>query len=311
MKRDLGIGILRLVGEFTFGFVLTAVIIAGLNLDANATIIKTSTRTVNNGSADFGSGNHSGGGPSGPATITFDWSTATGTFVATGRVQGTLYWDALWSGGCTRLVIRFRNSAGTSLRTRTIDECGPGGDANNLANRTGVDDSFSTGGDLADIRITVAELVDGTSVNAQSFTFTHPTDLQFPLLVENGRADFGDGNHSFGAPEESGFVRFRRNLNGTVTGGVDGILYKDAIFQPNFGCSTIEITYRNSSGAVLDTFGPQMNCGPGGDANLAANQFFVNDGFSSGSLAQIRVLVDSTFQDDRPELWKFNFAGQF
>lgn len=54
-----------------------------------------------------------------------------------------------------------------------------------------------------------------------------------------------------------------------------------------------------------------MNCGPGEDANLAANQFFVNDGFSSGSLAQIRVLIDSTFQNDQPVLRRFNFAGQF
>lgn len=242
-----------LIGNLIAASLLIAV---GFAFDAHATIVKTSTRTVNNGSADFGSGSHSGGGPSEPATITFDWSTASGTFIATGRVRGTLYWDALFGGGCARLVIRFLNSTGTSLRTRTIDECGPGGDANSLANRTGVDESFSTGGDLANIRITVAELDDGTSVNAQSFTFSHPRELQFPLLVENGRADFGDGNHTFGAPEESGFVRFRRNLNGTVTGGVDGILYKDALFQPNLGCSTIEITYRNSNGGILDTFGP-------------------------------------------------------
>lgn len=307
MKRHSGLGILRSIGKLALG---SAIVIAVLSLDANATIVKTSTRTVNNGPADFGSGNHSGGGPSGPATITFDWSTASGAFVATGRVQGTLYWDSLFDSGCTRLVIRFLNSAGTSLRTRTIDECGPGGDANNLANRTGVNEPFSTGGDLANIRITVAELVDGTSVNAQSFTFTHPTDLQFPLLVENGRADFGDGNHSFGAPEESGFVRFRRNLNGTVTGGVDGILYKDALTQPNIGCATIEITYRRSTGAVLDTFGPQMNCGPGGNANLGANQLFVNDAFSSGSLAQIRVVVNSTLTPNSPNLSIFNFNGE-
>lgn len=312
MKRHIGAKIIRSISERTFAFVLIAGVIAALSFEAMATIVQTTTRTINHGETDFGSGSHSFGGPSGPATITYDWSTSTGVFRATGRVRGTLYWDALFGGGCARLIIRFRDSTGSPVNTRRITECGPGGDANNPQNQTQVDESFTSSGNFADISLTVATLENDFEVDLAGTVITHVVEKRFPFIVENGLADFGNGYHSRGAPTESAFVTFRRNTNGTVTGGVDGVLYKDTLFETPIGCATIEITYRNSAAEIIDsTIEDPGNCGPGGNANDEDNQLFVSDVSTSGSLAQIRVLVDSTRPGDSPELWKFNFAGQF
>ncbi len=158
--------------------------------------------------------------------------------------------------------------------------------------------------------ITVAEFANGSSVNPKSYIFTHPVELRYPLMIENGPADFGAGEHRFGEPTESGFVGFRRNTNGTLTGGVDGVLYKDTLQETNLICARITITYRSATG-TLDTFNPNPgNCGQGGNANLGANQMFINDAFSSGSLAQIRVVVFSTVPNSSGSIAIFNFTGR-
>ncbi len=306
MKRHLGSGILQLVGKHAFGFILTAVAAAGFSINANATIVQTTNKTINNGPADFGAGNHSGGGPASNATITYDWSTATGQFRSTGRVRGTLFWDSLFSGGCSRLTIRFRNAANTNLSVRTINECGPGGDANNSQNQTAVDESFGSL-DLSHVVLTTAEVRNGVEVNFSSTTISQVVEKRYPVTINNGTADFGDGGHHFGRPDEPGYITFRRNTDGTVTGGVDGVLYWDSLGSES--CARMVIEHRNSNGAILRTRS-RLNCGPGGDANNGANQFFISEVLTGGSLFDIRILVETTANPTSGVLSTYNFAGQ-
>ena len=274
----------------------------------NAVVVQTANRTINNGRADFGSGNHSFGGPSGAATITFDWSPNAGLIRSTGRVRGTLYWDSLFSSGCARLTIRFRNSSNTTLDTRTIDECGTGGDANNASNRTPVDVSFASV-NLANILLTTSEVVNNTEVGAASApVITQVTQKVYSVKVENGAADFGDGNHSFGSPDEPGQIFFRRNANGTMTSIVNGILYWDS--SNNDGCSELHLFRRTINGGILDD--PSfLNCGPGGNANSQSNQLFVfQDTFTGGTVFDLVMEVfDSAFPADG-EILTFGYAGQ-
>jgi hypothetical protein len=276
----------------TVGLIVIALAATGFSFSVGATVVQTTFRTINNGSADFGSGTHSGGGPSGNATITFDWTTtATGLLGSTGRVQGTLYWDALFGGGCARLTIRFRNAANANLAVRTINECGTGGNANNASNQTAVDESFGSTA-LQNIVLTTSEVQGGEEVNPRTITIVQVTTKSFPVTIENGRADFGDGDHAFGYPQEPATVTFTRNGNATVTGTVNGILYWDAYSSD--ACSRLIIDFRNIDGDILDrdTF---QNCGPGGNANDGANQVFVfNNSLTRGDLFDIRLRVDDT-----------------
>src|SRR4030095_10675407 len=48
--------------------------------------------------ADFGSGFHANGGPTGPYSVTWDFTPAGGVVQVSARVQGTLYLDQLGSG---------------------------------------------------------------------------------------------------------------------------------------------------------------------------------------------------------------------
>jgi hypothetical protein len=274
-------------------FILAAAIIAAtltvLSDGARAAVVQTSFRTINAGSADFGSGTHSFGGPSGSATISYDWSTATGQLVSTGRVKGTLYWDSLF-GGRARLIIRWRNAANQIIEQREINLNGPGGDANNSANKTSVDQSFSSV-NLFTITLTVAEIQSGVAVNPGNTTIAQVIQKSYPVTINNGKADFGDGGHHFGRPDSPGFITFTRKIDGTVDGVVDGTLYYDSF--DNDSCASMEIAHRNSSGGILRNR-TRENCGPGGDANDPANQRFINEPLNSGSLSNIRIIVTDT-----------------
>ncbi|HET8677366.1 MAG TPA: hypothetical protein VFO63_16335, partial [Blastocatellia bacterium] len=79
-------GIIRRPIRSLLAAAIMAVTLTALGPDAQATVVQTTHRIINAGQADFGSGNHSGGSPTGNATISFDWSTATGQLVSTGRV---------------------------------------------------------------------------------------------------------------------------------------------------------------------------------------------------------------------------------
>jgi hypothetical protein len=271
---------------------------------AYGVVVQTTNRIINNGPTDFGSGTHSFGGPSGNATITFDWNNTSGQIVSTGRVRGTLYWDSLFSGGCARLTIRFLNSGGTALATRVIDECGPGGDANNAGNKTAVDQSFASA-DLFNISLRVAEIGNGGEVNPQSVTITQVTTKSFPVTIDNGTADFGDGNHHFGRPDNPGFVSFRRNATGSVTGSVDGILFWDSLSSS--GCASMSVNFRSVLGG--NHVVPFTECGPGGDANNGANELFISEVFTNGLLFTIRLTVSTPGSTTPAAVQEFGFAG--
>ena len=288
-------------------FFLAAIIgaaLTDLSFDAQAAVVQTSFRTINAGSADFGSGTHSFGGPSGSATISYDWSTATGQLVSTGRVKGTLYWDSLF-GGRARLTIRFKNAANEVIELRQINLNGPGGDANNSSNKVSVDQSFSSV-NLFTITLTVAEIQSGVEVDPISTTITQVIQKSYPVTINNGKADFGDGGHHFGRPDNPGFITFSRMANGTVTGVVDGTLYYDS-FNDN-SCAVMEIAHRDANGGILRNR-TRENCGPGGDANDPANQRFINEPLNSGSLSNIRVIVTDTGAPTQGVLQIYHFNG--
>lgn len=281
--------IIRPLIRFFLAAAYIAVTLTVLSGGARAAVVQTSYRTINAGSADFGSGNHSFGSPSGGATISYDWSTATGQLVSTGRVRGTLYWDSLF-GGRARLTIRFKNAANEVIELRQINLNGPGGDANNSANKSSVDQSFSSV-NLFTITLTVAEIQSGVEVNPITTTITQVIQKSYPVTINNGKADFGDGGHHFGRPDSPGFITFTRKIDGTVDGVVDGTLYYDSF--DNDSCARMEIAHRNSGGGILRNR-TRENCGPGGDANDPANQRFINEPLNSGSLSNIRIIVEDT-----------------
>jgi hypothetical protein len=259
---------------------------------ASAVIVQSTNRSINNGPADFGAGTHTGGGPSGNASITYDWASGGGQLISTVRIRGTLYWDSLISSGCTRLFLRFKDTNDDDLSFQTIDECGPGGNANDTANQTLIDRSFSSSA-LSHVVITTAIGNGATSSNATSITITQVIQRVYPVTIQNGKADFGKGFHAFGAPQEPGSVTFRRNIAaGTISGIVDGILYYDSF--NSLSCARMIIDRRNSAGGFLNTQ-TFLNCGPGRDANSGANQLVINNNsFTSGSLSDLRLQVADT-----------------
>jgi hypothetical protein len=278
---------------------------------ANAVVVQTTTRTINNGSADFGGSAHAGGGPAGAAIITYDWTTTTtGLLGITGRVRGTLYWDALWSSGCARLTIRYRNSANANLAVRTFNRCGPGGNANSSANKLAVDDSFGSTA-LDNITLTTAVVQNGNEVGPQSTTITQVRTIIHNVAIENGTADFGDGFHFGGTPQEAGIVAFTRNNNATVTAAVEGIIFWDSLSAAGDRCSRLVIEWRDQEGDVLGT-DPILLCGaPGGDANSGSNQLeLFNFSVTSGRLAQVRLRVDDTGIAGDASSAVFGYTGQ-
>ena len=270
-------------------------IICAFATSANATLVQTTTRTINNGSADFGAGTHSGGGPAGAGIITYDWTTTTTGFLGvTGRVRGTVYWDALWSGGCARLTITYRSAGNANLAVRPFTVCGPGGNANSTANKLAIDDSFGSTA-LDHIVLTTAVVTNGNIVGPQSITVTQVRTIIHDVGIENGNADFGDGFHFGGLAQEAGIIAFTRNNNATITATVEGILYWDSLSPSGNACSRLIIEWRDQNAEVLRT-DPILLCdAPGGDANSGLNQLeLFNFNVTSGRLAQVRLRVDNT-----------------
>ena len=284
---------------------IMAMTLTALGSEAHATVVQTSYRTINAGSADFGSGHHSFGGPENNAAITYDWSTSTGQLVSTGVVRGTLYWDSLFSSGRARLTIKFKDANNADLLVRQISLDGPGGDANNSANQIAVNVGISNV-NLFNIVLTVAEIRNGSEVNPVTVTITQVSEKNFPVTINNGKADFGDGDHHFGHPDDPGFISFRRNNDGTVTGGVDGILYYDA-FDAN-SCARMVNDFRDVNNGILRRQ-TNTNCGPGGDANDPANQLFISDSVTNGFLSNIRINVVDTAATTNAVVQIFGFAG--
>jgi hypothetical protein len=129
---------------------------------------------INAGSADFGSGGHYLGSPTQPYTITWDYS-VNSTLIKTPRIQGYLYIDNLFGGGCARLKVLYQNLNGATITSQTLQFCGPGFDANNQANQLKVDVSRSDA-DIARVRlITGFGSSSSTIQDTGSATWNEPT----------------------------------------------------------------------------------------------------------------------------------------
>lgn len=274
--------------SFVFSFRLLMVIafvLAGLQ---TAAAIGVSTRNfkLNAGVSDFGSGTHSFGGPSGNAVVTFDYDQGTGQVIATGRVQGTVYWDSLISGGCARVTILFRDSDSATLATRRVTVCGSGGNANDSDNKAGVDESFSSR-ELHHIVVTVNEFRDGQLFGGASSTSFAPLIRTYLVLLEGGESDFGEIPHFAETPTRHGLVWFERT-SGLMTGSVDGVLFIDS--QRLARCAKLLMEFSDLSRNPLSNVGREK-CGPGRNANDGANQLRISESFRSGSLSSINLRV--------------------
>ncbi len=123
---------------------------------------------INNGQTDFGFNSHSAGGPASDALIQL-FLADNGTVI--GSVEGVLYWDDLFSGGTSRIITDFQNSAGTTLATRVDEINGTGGNANDIRNKVLVTQRF-TSSTLSKIRLRVGRVLNGAFVNVVTRTYT-------------------------------------------------------------------------------------------------------------------------------------------
>ena len=241
---------------------------------------------------DFGSGTHSGGSPSGSGAVTFDYTTVNGQIVATARVTGTLYWDALASG-CARLIIEFRDLNGNVIPNstqRVNTQCpAPGFNANSAANQAPVDNSFANS-NLHSVRLRTANVTDGTENNITGTSIVNaPRTRNFSVLINNRERDFGGGTgHSGGAPTTGGTVSLTRT-NGTMDASVIGTLFWDSLNPFASGVVRLRINFQNIGGTNLFSPPALDLSGSGCCANNASNQLPISSSFTSGSLWRTRL----------------------
>lgn len=260
---------------------ITAITFAAFSPAASALIVETDYVNLNGGEADFGSGSHFLGGPVGNGVLTFDYNPSSGQYVATGRVRGTLYWDSLFSSGCSRLIVKFRDGAGNLLATRTVDVCGPGGDANNLANQVPVDVSFSSP-NLNRVDIATATVSNGTATATASTSHLTPNKRTYGGLDVQSIPPCAGLLACSSLVEFSGAsVTFSRS-NGSMTGSVAGTLVDYALFS----CGRLVIDFYDQSGNEITTGTRDVCPSPLLFAPFKAS---VADSFTSGSLFTISL----------------------
>lgn len=115
------------------------------------------------GTADFGEGTHVGGWPFDHAQVEFQRKPSE----LRAQVRGRLYWDAAFSSGCARIVVDFRDAAGNTLHTKSEQECGPGGNANDGDNNRAVTLEWSHPA-LFRTRTRVGSVVNGNFVGVST-----------------------------------------------------------------------------------------------------------------------------------------------
>jgi hypothetical protein len=271
------------------GIVLAAGATLAAAPSANAAAAGTFAGHINGGVADFGSGLHALGAPTGDGTLDWDLSPTAGNadLNVSARVRGTLYWDSL-DAGRARVIVTFEDRFQHVLATRTVDAPGPGGNANLASNQAHVDVSF-TSPDLDKVVIQTRQVLPngGLTGGGSLFGFA-PLTARFAPRVNNGNADFGSGSHVGGAPVGSGSLEFNR-LPHTMTADVRGTAYWDALFSA--GCTRVLADFEDASGHILATLHDQDACGPGGDANDVRNQHSVTLHFESPALFKVRLRV--------------------
>ena len=284
--------------------VITAITLAAFSPAASGMIVATDYVNLNGGEADFGSGSHFLGGPVGNGVLTFDYNASSGQLVATGRVRGTLYWDSLFSSGCSRLTAKFRDGAANLLATKTVDLCGPGGDANNLANQKPVDVSFSSP-NLNRVDIATATVSNGTATVKASTSLLTPNKRTYGGLDVKSLETCSNSPFCSGLVEFSGgSVTFNR-ANGSMTGSVAGTLTDVATAS----CGRLVIDFFDQTGNDITTRTRDVCPSPTASYPYTRS---IADSFTSGSLFAIGLepgelhngtsFENSNFED-------FNFNG--
>lgn len=270
---------------------------------ANAAVVQGTNRSyqLNGGVADFGGGLHAAGVPTGlagapagspaaqasAATVTWDYSIINGQVVATSRVRGVLFWDAL-DPGAARVIIDFKRLDGSIITSRSFSTgVRPGRNANSAANQMLVDTQFASPL-LHSVTVRTAQVLPNSSIIVTgSRTSDAPRTSTHDIRINNNHADFGHGTHIATVPNQSGMITFTRT-NGTMSAQVNGTLYWDNFFGG--GTARMIIDFLRPNGTALATRTEQVN-GIGSDANLLPNQEPVNQSSQSGSLASVRLRI--------------------
>jgi len=243
------------------------------------------------GNADFGSGFHANGVPTGPYTVSWDYTAVNGVVVVTARVSGTLYVDRL-GGGCSRLLVNFQDINFTNLfATQSVQFCGPGFDANNTANQRAVGIVSP-----ADSRIRHVQLVIGSGATTGQIQNDRVTTEFFPIvtvgeIINSGTADLGGAGpilHVFGAPVNPYSASILLQDNGVVRGHVNGILFWDSTLA---GTACAIVDFKSPTGAILATSTISVTAPSGGNALQTSNQKSFDRAFSNASLFAIRLRV--------------------
>lgn len=266
----------------------TALLLGLIGTAANAATVLTANKKLDGGRADFGDGLHSFGSPSGHGVITYAHEFPSGLTV-TGRVRGTLYWDALFSAGCARLTIRFQDRERVDLETRRLERCGPGGNANDSPNQRAVDESYSNPR-LYHIIISANEVLDGRVLSGASVSIAAPLSRTYAFRINNGNTDLGSGFHALGGPTGDATVRFTRD-DGQLTSDVSGTLYWDSAFASGCARALVQVRAQWAS-SILDTATRDV-CGPGGDANKRGNFGAITNTFTSAYVYTTDITVGS------------------
>jgi hypothetical protein len=241
-------------------------------LSARAVVLKTDQIKLNGGDwgSDFGSGLHIAGAPSGSGTVTWDYSSPSGSLIAKATVKGTLYWDAFGSG-CAKVTITFENASHTAIATRTImtgknfcasdADKSPGGNANDSHNQAVVDESFSDP-HLFFVRVKVP--ANSPSSKTSEAPQDGPPFSFGNSIINSGTADFGSGTHVAGSPSQDAVISlFRNDTRGTVDALVGGTLYWDSL--AGAGCAQMIVDFQTATGTTLSSK-TLKKCGPGGNA---------------------------------------------
>ena len=288
----------RFITNIVTGLTIMAMSVGAFSPTARAVTVVTESVKIEGGTADFGSGLHALGTPTGDGSVKWDFTTDGSGLKATVRVQGTLYLDSV-DPGCARVTIEFKSSSdgsGPALATRHTDVCvtTAGHNANDSTNKKLVDESFSSC-DLNSVVLQTNPVVNGQPVSPGSHKLFSqaPNKRKLSVKVNSNDADFGTGTHAGGGPTGDGLVQFTRE-NCNVTGLVSGTLYYDSLFSE--GCAQIIIDFENSSGTALKSQ-TIKKCGPGGNANDAVNKKTVDETFNGASLSKIRLRVGQVLPD--------------
>jgi hypothetical protein len=249
---------------------------------ASAATAGVSKGTINGGEADFGTGAHYLGSPTGPYTVTWDYSVSGGTLIKTAHIHGYLYVDKLFGGGCARLKILYLNLAGTTITSQTSQFCGPGGDANNQTNQFLVDAQKSSV-DIARVRLTIAAgSSTSTFVDGPSATWTEPQ-----IAIQQDTLNNGDWTYTlFDATTNFGVHIFPSEFFGDPYGSMDASLYGFLTASDLITTPRVVFDYIDANGVIFDQ--DVWDIGPGSGFTPFSSRFNV------ANIFKVRVRLGET-----------------